>query len=133
MRFKTFLATLVAIFSFAVVTPQTASAFGFDKYRHDMPKGWGQERTVRHWVYQPRYHHVFLTHAKTDPYAYRYEPRGYYPYYNSGYWKHRSHVARERAHFVHPKYHAGWGANRKHWNHYGWHKKHHGRHDHSHW
>ena len=52
-----------------------------------------------YYTYQPNYYKkVYPRHKKrhyrrpveylvTDPYAYRYEPRGYYPYYNSGYWR----------------------------------------------
>jgi hypothetical protein len=136
MRLKSILAALVAVVSFALASPKTAQAF--DRDRPDVPAGWGHERTVRHWVYYPRYHHVFLTHAvtdpaKADPFAYHYEPRGYYPYYNSGYWKNRREMVRNRPHHVQPKYYAGWGAKKKHYNHVEWHQRHHGRHDHAHW
>lgn len=60
-----------------------------------------------------------------DPYGYHYEQRGYYPYYNSGYWKPRHEVALKRARFVAPKYFPAWGANRKHWNQAKWHADHH--------
>jgi hypothetical protein len=41
----------------------------------------------------PRHKHRYATrpvvavYAVTDPYAYRYEARGYYPYYDAGYWR----------------------------------------------
>jgi hypothetical protein len=125
MRLKSVLAALVAV-----------EAFDFD--RPHPPQGWVQDREVRHWVYYPRYHHVYLTHAathshKADPYAYRYEPNGYYPYYNSGYWKKRHEIARNRPHHSQPKYYAGWGAKKKNYKHVQWHKSHHGGHDHAHW
>ena len=86
------------------LAPQSASATHWD--RPDRPAGFGDVRTVRHWVYYPRYHHVYLNHANTDPYTYRYSPRGYYPYYNSAYW----------------------GAPRRGYHHVKWHYHHHGGH-----
>ena len=129
--FRQFLASLFALAVLVAGAGGTASAF--DHKRSESPEGWGRERTVRHWVYHPRYHHVYHSHGATDPYAYRYEPRGYYPYYNSGQWRPRGHVGLKRAHFKHPKYHKAWSANRRSYQHYRWHAEHHGRHDHSHW
>ena len=46
--------------------------------------------------YRPAYYPVRRAHRTrpvvsgyfvTDHYAYRYEPRGYYPYYDAGYWR----------------------------------------------
>lgn len=91
MRFKTWaaLAASVASLMFAGSAPATA-----DGCLHGCgPDGHGKARTVRHWVYYPRYTHVY----RVDPYAYQYSPRGYYPYYNSGYWI-SSAAARRRAH-----------------------------------
>jgi hypothetical protein len=105
----------------------------FDHNRADVPSGWGRERLVRHWVYYPRYHHVYHSSSVTDPYAYHYQPRGCYPYYNSAYWRPRAHVALKRAHFKHPRYYKAWGAHRKHYSHYRWHYRHHGGHDRAHW
>jgi hypothetical protein len=49
----------------------------------------------------------------TDPYAYYVAPRGYYPYYNSGYWRPAAELAWRRRccrpHFVLPPYHQAWG------------------------
>ena len=43
-----------------------------------------------------RYAHLF----PEDPYAYRYEPRGYYPYYRSDYWRPAKYVLyRNRVHY----------------------------------
>jgi hypothetical protein len=131
MRFEKLLAVAAAALAMGLASPPDASAF--DRDRPDVPAGWGKERDVRHWVYYPRYRHFYYTHGQTDPYAYQAEPRGYYPYYNSGYWKPRGDVALKRAHFVHPKYYKAWGANRKHWNNAGWHATKDGRIDHSHW
>jgi hypothetical protein len=70
----------------------------------------------------------------TDPYAYRYEPRGYYPYYNSGYWK-PAHVMRKRKrpYYVHPPYFPAWGYPDRYYRHRAWHAYHHGYIRHNHW
>jgi len=45
-----------------------------------------------------------------DPYAYTYIPRGYYPYYNSNYWRPAWQMrARPRYIYVPPDYYASWG------------------------
>lgn len=69
-----------------------------------------------------------------DPYAYRYEPRGYYPYYNSGYWR-PAYVMRQRgrARYVHPPYFAAWGYPDPRYHHRAWHAYHHGYIRHHHW
>jgi hypothetical protein len=68
-----------------------------------------------------------------DPYAYRYEPRGYYPYYNSGYWK-PAWVMRQRPrpYYVHPPYYAAWGYPDRHYRHRDCHKVHHRHYRHGH-
>lgn len=38
-------------------------------------------------VYYPYYHRHLRSDGYLDPHRYRYEPRRYYPYYNSGYWR----------------------------------------------
>jgi hypothetical protein len=52
-----------------------------------------------------------------DPYAYRYQPRSYYPYVNSGYWRPAAEV-RKRNHYHYNRwnvlapyyrYHPSWG------------------------
>jgi hypothetical protein len=45
--------------------------------------------------------------SRVDPYAYQYEPRGYYPYYNSGYWK--PNCGQCVTYYQHPPYWAAWG------------------------
>jgi hypothetical protein len=128
MRSK-LLALCAALFAaLSYTTADQASAFGWD--RPDQPANWGHERTVRHWVYYPHYRHQFLTHPNTDPYAYHYEPRGYYPYYNSHYWG-PPRVKRFRGHL--PPYYAAWGANRRHYRHVEWHYKNYGGHRRGHW
>jgi hypothetical protein len=63
-----------------------------------------------------------------DPYAYRYVPKGYYPYYNSGYWKPASQFYRERPNFPLPEYYEAWGSNKRSYDHELWHEEHHGGH-----
>ncbi|KUO55864.1 MAG: hypothetical protein APF80_13840 [Alphaproteobacteria bacterium BRH_c36] len=87
------------------------------------------ERVVTHRVYRPRYRDVYIY---GDPYAYRYMPRGYYPYYNSGYWV-PSHVIRKRRYLRPPPYYKAWGENRRGYRHRQWHYRHHGGHRHGHW
>lgn len=129
MRLKSLLALAAAIATFGMVAaPQSASAFGWD--RPDQPAGWGRERVVRHWVYYPRYRHVYLTHPVTDPYAYRYIPRGYYPYYNAHYWR-KARIKRFRGH--QPPYYKAWGSPRKGYRHVEWHRRHHGGHRRGDW
>lgn len=68
--------TLAALLAATFMMPASTPA-GAHRYRHD-----GQ--IVRYHREYPRPHRVVRYHA--DPYAYRYRPVGYYPYYNSRYW-----------------------------------------------
>lgn len=133
MRLKSLLAALAALVCLGIAAPQQASAF--DLHR-DRPAGWGHTRDVHHHVYYPRYRHVY----HVDPYAYRYSPRGYYPYYGSHYWA-PAYALRKRNHMRYHhwnaqapryKYYKAWGYP-KHWHHRKWHAKHHGRHYPWHW
>ena len=128
MRMKSLMALAVAIASLGAVIPQSASAFGWD--RPDQPAGWGRLHTVRHWVYRPRYNHVYVSHPTTDRYQYHYAPRGWYPYYNSGYWG-PARVKRFRGHL--PPYYAAWGAPRRNYRHVEWHNRHYGGHRRGDW
>ena len=129
MRMKSLLALALTVSSLGVAAlPQSAGAFFWD--RPDQPAGWGRLRTVRHWVYRPHYDNVYLAHPDTDPYSYRYEPRGYYPYYNSGYWG-PAHVKRARTHL--PPYYAAWGSDRAGYHHVEWHNRHYGGHRRGEW
>lgn len=128
MRIKTLLSALAVALTFAVAAPQSADAFHWK--RHDRPQGWGHARTVRHWVYYPRYRHVYVGHRYTDPHAYRYAPRGYYPYYNSRYWG-RPRIKRHRAKL--PPYYRSWGAPRRRYRHVDWHYYRYGGHRKGHW
>ena len=127
MRLKSLLALATGVIAVGIAAPQSASAF-FD--RPDQPAGWDRLRTVRHWVYYPRYNHTYLTHPETDPYAYHYSQRGYYPYYNSGYWG-PAHVHRQ--HNTLPHYYAAWGAPKHGYHHVEWHYRHHGGHRRGDW
>ena len=98
MRLTVFAAIAFAMVAAGlIVTPTDASA------------GWG--------------HHRYNAHSHADPYAYRYEPRGYYPYYGSRYWRPHREVRNRRFRFKQPRYYKAWGAySKKHW-----HKLHNGR------
>ncbi len=123
------LALCVLAATMVVAGPQESQAGG---WRDRAPEGWGRSREIRHYVYRPRYRHVYRFRAETDPYAYRYEPRGYYPYYNSGYWR-PAHVIRKRRYLRRPPYYKAWGENRRRYRHREWHYRHHGRHHRGHW
>src|SRR6187401_1394736 len=82
MRLKSILGAMAAIMAFALSSPKPVEAS--ECYRCARPDGFGHTRVVRHHAYYPRYAHAY------ERYDYRYEPRGYYPYYNSGYWVPRS-------------------------------------------
>jgi hypothetical protein len=84
-------------------------------------------------------HHRHQYTFEKDPYVYRYSPRGYYPYYNSGHWAPARYV-RERAHmhYYHwieerPPYFQSWGHPRKEWHNRAWHAEHHGYIRRHHW
>lgn len=78
--------------------------------------------------------HYRVHEGCADPYAYRYEPRGYYPYYNSGYWKPASEMRkRKRPYYEHPAYYPAWGYPSPSYRHRAWHAYHHGYIRHSHW
>jgi hypothetical protein len=80
-------------------------------------------------------------YLREDPYAYQYEPRGYYPYYRSDYWSPAAYVRyRNRVHYnawitrpPHYQYYRSWGYPLKYWPHYRWHATYHGRHRPWHW
>lgn len=128
MRLKCLMALAATALSLGVAVPQSASAFNWD--RPDQPDGWGRMRTVRHWVYRPHYNHVYLTHPRTDPYAYSYKPVGYYPYYNSGYWG-PPRIKRYSGSL--PAYYAAWGSPRAGYHHVAWHNRHYGGHRRGDW
>lgn len=61
-----------------------------------------------------------------DPYAYRYSPRGYYPYYSSSYWRPGRYVRRRRG-IKSPRYYPAWGYYKRHWRNKRWHERRYGR------
>lgn len=129
MRLRSLFAAVFGLFSLAIVSPDRAAAFDLD--RPDQPAGWERQRTIRHWVYHPNYRHFYLHSSATDPYLYQYRARGYYPYYNSMYWRPASQV--HRARFRLPPYYAAWGSPKRRYQHVAWHRKHHGGHRRGDW
>ena len=122
MRWTMSLLGLVAVAGFCAAPMQEAAADGMKK------------RSVVRKVVEKE-HYVF----DVDPYAYRYSPRGYYPYDNSAYWS-PARLIRERnhAHYyewidVRPPYFKSWGHPRKDWNQRRWHAEHHGYIRRHHW
>lgn len=113
MRLKTIIVALAAVFGLSVTAAGPAEAW------HRQPAGWGEVRTVTHYGYYPRYNHVYAVHYQTDPYAYRYEPRRYYPYYNSGYWRPAYQVRRQRLYAL-PPYYQAWGYPNRYYVRRGW-------------
>ncbi len=87
MRLKSLLAAAAAsaLAGFAMTAPAAAFDLGkWDAFR--APEGYDHSRVIHHWIYKPHYRHQYHLGAKDDPYAYRYAPRKYYPYYGSNYW-----------------------------------------------
>jgi hypothetical protein len=131
MRLKTVFALAAAVLALGLAAPKPAEASGW--HRKGEHSGCERHRTVRGCAYQSRHRHVYHRRSVEDRYAYRYEPRGYYPYYNSGYWKPARMMRKARPHYRLPKYHAAWGHTKCEYRHGMWHNKHHGRHRHHHW
>ena len=63
-------------------------------------------------------------------YHYYYDPRGYYPYYNSGEWGARS-INRFRGNL--PPYYASGGSTNRRYRHVEWHRRHYGGHRRGDW
>jgi hypothetical protein len=127
MRLRVF--SLLAALAALIALPVSAEAG-----HRGAPRGWGEEQVVHHYGYYPRYRHVYHRHYYTDPYAYEYEPRRYYPYYNSGYWRPTHELRYRRAccrpELQLPRYYQAWGYPKRHYKHHRkWHR-HHGRHHH---
>ena len=129
MSWKSIGKTIAAVLLFGLVGTLPVAATDLHPTR--APDGWGHERTVKHHVYYPRYRHVYLVHGTTDPYAYRPATRGYYPYYNSGYWRPAGYRT-VRPHYELPKYYPAWGYTKQ-WHNRKWHAENHGRHYPWHW
>lgn len=111
MRWKKLAWTLALLFTFGLAGLLPAAAT--DLLHKPVPAGYGQERVINHYVYYPRYKHVYRINGATDPYAYQPEKRGYYPFYNSGYWRPAHEVrGKQRPQLTLPKYHQAWGQTR---------------------
>ena len=104
MRLKSLIAAIIAVCVLSLGVSNTASAFGW-----------------RHHECHSQSRHC------PDPYAYRYEPRGYYPYYSSRYWRPARKVRRHRG-FRAPRYYPAWGYKKRRYRHYSWHERNHGGH-----
>lgn len=104
---------------------QSASAFDWWN-RPDRPAGWERMQVIRHWIYRPRYEAEY----NVDRYAYFYNPRGYYPYYNSGQW---GPPRIKRYNGPLPPYYAAWGGNKRGYHHVDWHRAHYGGHRRGNW
>jgi hypothetical protein len=128
MRWTMSLLGLAAVVGFGAVPIEQAAADGMKDRKASVVR-----KHKHKYAYQPQY--VF----DVDPYAYRYKPRGYYPYYNSDYWSPGRYVrARQVAHYYHwiqerPPYFQAWGHPRKHWHNRAWHAHHHGYIRRHHW
>jgi hypothetical protein len=105
--------SLAAIAAAFVLAAQSASAFDLD--RPDL-----------------RPHRFDPEHAAALDryYRYYYDPRGWYPYYNSGEWG-RPRIKRFRGTL--PPYYGAWGATRWRYHHVEWHRKHYGGHRRGDW
>lgn len=133
MRLKTFLAATVALVGLAITLPQSASADGI----RAKPDGRSKARHVTPRVHSARSAYDF----DVDPYAWRYSPRGYYPYYGSDYWAKARYIkARNRAHLnvwnTQPPYfhyYKAWSYPKKDWSQAAWHYDNHGFHHRWHW
>lgn len=116
MRVKC-LMTLAAVSAALMAVSQTASAFDHP----DKRGGTGWSRDNGQWDYVSRYPRGYLD----DRYSYFYDPRGYYPYYNSGQW---GPPRINRFNGTLPPYYASWGAWKKRYYHVPWHRQHYGGH-----
>ena len=103
---------LIAVVACALLSAAPASATDLTR----PPAGFNETRDVHHWRYVPNYRHVVHVADTSDPYAYRYERRGYYPYYHSNYWVPAEQM-RNRYHYTYPgqkyRYSKSWGQPRK--------------------
>ena len=129
MRLKSLMALAVTAASLGVIAlAQPASAFFWD--RPERPAGWGHIHTIHDRDDTSRSNHKYLADDDTDPYAYQPSPRGYYPYYNSGYW------APPRIHRYSgplPEYYSAWGYPHADYYHVEWHNRHYGGHRRGDW
>ncbi len=132
MRIK---AVLVA----AVLGGFASVALGHEvAFAADMDKSVVTKKRAKHHRHVPS---RYAYDVQEDPYSYQYEPRGYYPYYRSGYWAPAAYIRyRNRLHYHvwndrPPKYefYRSWGYPLAYWPHELWHSEYHGRHRPWHW
>lgn len=131
MRLKAVFTTALALAGLFLATAVPVAADGMK----EKSEARGKVRHPHHNYYARHVHHY-----KVDPYAWYYSPRGYYPYYNAGYWGPASYIKwRNRAHLnvwntqpPHYRYYKAWGYPRD-WHNRHWHHKEHGRHHFWHW
>jgi hypothetical protein len=104
-----FLSGLVAFMAWS------APSMATDLDRPRAPAEFNKTQDIHHWSYVPRYRHVYHVANASDPYAYRVERRGYYPYYKSNYWVSAA-AMRNRYHYSFPgqkyQYSRSWGKHR---------------------
>lgn len=85
MRSQHLWAGMAAVVAVGLIAAQPSQA-GDRGYR-----AWDRGADYRPAYYQAQRVHrprpVVSGYFIADPYAYRYEPRGYYPYYDAGYWR----------------------------------------------
>jgi hypothetical protein len=102
---RSWVLTLAALFAAAVLTPAVSPAEA-----HRWHRASGDAQIVR---YHRDYSRHRVPYYAADPYAYRYRPVGYYPYYNSRYWvptpvlRYRQACCRPYAAL--PSYYRAWG------------------------
>jgi hypothetical protein len=85
MHIKHLLACAIVVVAFASTAPQAASALEIDRG-------------------------TFWRGSGPDPYAYRYEPPAYYPYYGSSYWRPAQEMRyRYRYPLAMPEFYPAWG------------------------
>ena len=121
MRVKSLMALVAVAAAFATFS-QAASAF--DRPDKRGGRGWSHEDGS--WHYSSRYPRGYLD----DRYAYFYDPRGWYPYYNSNQWG-PPRIKRHRENL--PPYYASWGSWNKRYYHVPWHRLHYGGHRTGNW
>jgi len=131
MPMKSIVATAAGLAGVLTVNLDLSAAFGAD-----LDRAGAKKRGHYHAPYS-RDAHVL----PEDPYAYRYEPRGYYPYYRSDYWRPSRYVLyRNRVHYnvwntrpPHFRFYQSWGYPVRKWRHKDWHATQHGDHRPWHW
>jgi hypothetical protein len=128
---------LKAVLAAAVLGLAFGFAPGYAAMAADLDKPVAKKRVKYH---KGHYGH-YAYDIREDPYAYQYEPRGYYPYYRSDYWRPAGYIRyRNRLHYnvwntrpPHYRFYRSWGYPLKYWPHYNWHARYHGRHRPWHW